>query len=156
MGGYMNNNFYDIPSNWYNEFNKTFNAIDMYGPIMEKQSDNSLANPKLALDRGNLFNNLYVPYKNYKYRELRPNNKQEELLYNLLQYSFAMKEIELFLDTNPFNQNMINLYNNYLSKAKKAQNEYEQNYGPITLDSDYLKGNTWNWLKSKWPWEGTR
>ena len=152
----MNNNFYDIPSNWYNEFNKTFNAIDMYGPIMEKQSDNSLANPKLALDRGNLFNNLYVPYKNYKYRELRPNNKQEELLYNLLKYNFVMKEIELFLDTNPFNQNMINLYNNYLSKAKKAQNEYEQNYGPITLDSDYLKGNTWNWLKSKWPWEGTR
>ena len=70
--------------------------------------------------------------------------------------SLTKKEIELFLDTNQFNQNMINLYNNYLSEAKKAQNEYEQNYGPITLDSDYLKGNTWNWLKSKWPWEGTR
>lgn len=154
----MNNNFYDIPSNWYNEFNNTFNTLDMYsGNISNKPNmDNSLTNPKEALDRGNLFNNLYNPYKNYKYRDLRPTNKKEELLFNLLKYNFAMKEINLYLDVYPNNLSMIDLYNKYLIEAKKARNEYEKNFGPLTLDSDYLKGNRWNWLENTWPWEGTK
>lgn len=153
----MNNNFYDIPSDWYNEFNNTFNTLDMNANIPNKMTnDNSLANPKVALDRGNLFNNLYNPYRNYKYRELKPINRKEELLYNLLKYKFTLKDIELYLDTNPNNKYMINLYNNYLLEEKKACNEYEKNLGPLTLDSDYLKGSSWKWLENNWPWEGTR
>ena len=26
----MNNNFYEIPNDWYNEFNNTFNPMNMY------------------------------------------------------------------------------------------------------------------------------
>ena len=61
MGGIMNNNFYDIPENWYKEFNDTFYSNNM--------TSNQLATINLALDRGNLFNNLYDPYKNYKYNK---------------------------------------------------------------------------------------
>lgn len=151
----MNNNFYEIPSNWYNEFNTTFNPTDIY-----KSNTTStipeLSNPKTALDRGNLFNNLYDPYKNYQYRRLNPSNKKEELLYSALSYLFTLQELDLYLDIYPNNQNMINLYNNYLSEYNKYLLEYEKNYGPISLDSPYLKGNSWLWLKSPWPWEGTR
>lgn len=162
MGGFMNNNFYDIPVDWYKEFNKTFvSSSDMNNNIIDSNMNNnmesaSLANLKDAFERGNLFNDLYDPYKNYRYRELRANNKREELLFDLLKYGFAMKELNLYLDTHPYDSSMISLYNRYLKEEKKLTNEYEKMYGPLTLDSMYLEGNNWKWNNSPWPWEGTK
>ena len=155
----MNNNFYDIPVDWYKEFNNTFNPNDNYLTNISNNNifnGSNLANPKTALDRGNLFNNLYDPYRNYRYRELKAMNKKEELLYNLLKYKFVTNEIALYLDVHPNDVEMIKLYNNYIQEEKKACNEYEKNFGPITLDSNYLNGNSWNWTMNNWPWEGTR
>ena len=144
----MNNNFYDIPENWYKEFNDTFYSNNM--------TSNQLATINLALDRGNLFNNLYDPYKNYQYRILKATNKKEELLYNYLSYEFALQELDLYLDIYPNNQDMIKLYNKYLDESNKAKKLYEESFGPISLNSNYLNNNTWSWLNNSWPWEGTR
>ena len=145
----MKNNFYNIPEDWYKEFNSTFNPYN-------KVDNTNLADPKEAFLRGNLFNNLYDPYKNYKYGMLQPTNKKEEELYNILMYKFVLKELNLYLDTHPNNSNMVNLYNQYLSEEKKLCNEYEKKYGPLTTDSLNLDNNSWNWIKSPWPWEGTK
>ena len=144
----MNNNFYDIPENWYKEFNNTFYSNNM--------TSNQLATINLALDRGNLFNNLYDPYKNYQYRILKATNKKEELLYNYLSYEFALQELDLYLDIYPNNQDMIKLYNKYLDESNKSKKLYEESFGPISLNSNYLNNNTWSWLNNSWPWEGTR
>lgn len=147
MGGIMNNNFYDIPENWYKEFNDTFYSNNM--------TSNQLATINLALDRGNLFNNLYEPYKNYKYNNLTATNKREELLLNVLRYDFVLTELNLYLDIYPKDRNMINLYNQYLEEKKRACFEYTKNFGPLTLD-DQSNNNSWSWLQSPWPWEGTK
>lgn len=154
----MKNNFYNIPEDWYKEFNNTFDVpykmnIDMN---MYTNKNEDLADPKTAFLRGNLFNNLYDPYKNYKYGMLNPSNKKEELLYNLLMHKFVLTELNLYLDTNPNNMKMINLYNQYLSEEKKLCEEYEKNYGPLTTDSRFAGENNWKWVKSPWPWEGTK
>ncbi len=143
----MNNNFYDIPENWYKEFNDTFYSNNM--------ASNQLATINLALDRGNLFNNLYDPYKNYKYNNLTATNKREELLLNVLRYDFVLTELNLYLDIYPKDRNMINLYNQYLEEKKRACFEYTKNFGPLTLD-DPSNNNSWSWLQSPWPWEGTK
>ena len=143
----MNNNFYDIPENWYKEFNDTFYSNNM--------TSNQLATINLALDRGNLFNNLYDPYKNYKYNNLTATNKREELLLNVLRYDFVLTELNLYLDIYPKDRNMINLYNKYLEEKKRACFEYTKNFGPLTLD-DQSNNNSWSWLQSPWPWEGTK
>lgn len=143
----MNNNFYDIPENWYKEFNDTFYSNNM--------TSNQLATINLALDRGNLFNNLYEPYKNYKYNNLTATNKREELLLNVLRYDFVLTELNLYLDIYPKDRNMINLYNQYLEEKKRACFEYTKNFGPLTLD-DQSNNNSWSWLQSPWPWEGTK
>ena len=143
----MNNNFYDIPENWYKEFNDTFYSNNM--------TSNQLATINLALDRGNLFNNLYEPYKNYKYNKLTATNKREELLLNVLRYDFVLTELNLYLDIYPKDRNMINLYNQYLEEKKRACFEYTKNFGPLTLD-DQSNNNSWSWLQSPWPWEGTK
>ena len=148
----MNNSFYDIPADWYNEFNNTFMDQNNNMPNIINKSNN-LIDPKMGFERGNLFNNLYNPYKNYKYRELKPQNNQEELLYEILKYNFAITELDLYLDINPNDSNMINTYNKYLEEKKKLCNMYEQNYGPLTLDGFNLGTNNWNWDRSPWPWE---
>ncbi len=157
----MNNNFYEIPNDWYNEFNNTFNPMNMYNSNnftnnQKNSSSLSLVKPNLALERGNLFNNLYDPYKNYQYRILKATNKKEELLYNYLSYQFALQELNLYLDIYPNNQDIIKLYNKYLDESNKSKKLYEENFGPISLNSNYLNNNTWSWLNNSWPWEGTR
>ena len=166
----MNNNFYEIPNYWYNGFNNNFmnqmnagmpnmdnfNMPDMFNMNNMSNMSNDLADPKVALDRGNLFNSLYDPYKNYKYRPLKVNNKREELLIDILKHNFALTELNLYLDINPRDMNMIGLYNRYLDNKKRLIDEYEKNYGPLTLDGLNMGSNSWNWDNSPWPWEGTK
>lgn len=170
----MKNNFYNIPNDWYKEFNNTFNPTDInqnnikeYNKMnnifntsnmnnMLNNTNMNLADPKEAFLRGNLFNNLYDPYKNYKYGMLNPTNKKEELLFNILMYKFILKELNLYLDNYPTNTQMLNLYNKYLSEEKKLCDQYEKNYGPLTTASDDIGSNSWKWVKSPWPWEGTK
>ena len=147
MGDIMNNNFYTIPENWYKQFDNTFNVSN---------NMNTNLDPKEGFLRGNLFDNLYKPYKNYTYGNLKATNKQEELLYSILMYKFALIELNLYLDVNPQDMMMINLYKKYQNEEKMLCNEYEKNYGPLSLDSEYLGNNNWRWINSPWPWEGTK
>ena len=146
----MNNNFYNIPGDWYKEFDNTFNVSG------KMEYNTNLAEPKDAFLRGNLFNNLYDPYKNYKYGMLKATNQKEELLYNILMYKFVLNELNLYLDNYPNNTEMINLYNKYLSEEKNLSSQYEKNYGPLTVDSQYLGNTSWKWIRSPWPWEGNK
>lgn len=144
----MKNNFYNIPEDWYQEFNNNFNISN------NKDINSNLANPKEAFLRGNLFNNLYDTYKNYKYANIESTNKREELLYNILMYMFVLNELDLYLDNYPNDRKIINLYNYYLKEKLNLVNEYEKTYEVLTLDSKYLEDNNWKWIKSPWPWEG--
>ena len=155
----MNNNFYEIPTDWYNEFNNTLmNQMNNIPPmpIINSNQNNDLTNPNTAFLRGNLFNSLYNPYKNYKYRELKPKNQQEELLYNILKHNFVLTELNLYLDVYPSDRNMINTYNKILNDKKNLCDMYEQNYGPLTLEGLNIGSNDWNWIKGPWPWEGMK
>ena len=115
-------------------------------------NNNQIVDPNQGLKRGNLFANLYDPYKNFKPNELTPNNEQEALLYQILQYKFALTDLNLYLDTNPNDRNILALFNQYLNIEKQMCNKYENMYGPLTIN--YLnQNNTWNWNNSPWPWE---
>lgn len=109
--------------------------------------------PYQAFIRGNSFQNEYVPYKNYKPMELNPKNERDALLYQLLQYKFILTDLNLYLDTHPKEQEMIELYNKYLKIEKQICDKYESMYGPLTVDTENMKSNMWVWNKSPWPWE---
>jgi len=160
----MKNNFYNIPENWYKEFNNTFNiSNDMNSNLFNNMNSNmfnnmntNLADPREGYLRGNLFNNLYDPYKNYRYGNLKATTQREELLFNILMYKFTLTELNLYLDTNPNDTQTLNLYNKYLSEEKKLCDQYERSYGPLTVDSENIGNTSWKWIKSPWPWEGTK
>ena len=147
----MNNNFYEIPVDWYNELNNNFmNNMNVSNDMMK--IDNNVSDAKNGFLKGNMFNNLYDQYKNYKYGDLKPSNKREELLYNILKNKFSMIDLGLYLDIYPDDKNIINRYNKYLVDEKKLCDEYEKKYGPLTLGEN-TDMNDWKWIDSPWPWE---
>lgn len=146
----------NVPNNMnYNNFpQNNMNYMLNNQSNLNKMKKDQPIDPSQGWMRGNLFANLYDPYKNFKPRELDPKTERETLLYQVMQYKFTLIELNLYLDTHPNDIEALNLYNKYLTIEKQMSDKYESMYGPLTLDSDYLGKNTWNWKNSPWPWEG--
>ena len=103
--------------------------------------------------RGNMFKNLYRPYKENEPYDIKPMNEQAELLTYIDALCFAMIDIGLYLDVNPNDMEMIKLYNKYRDEKKNYVEEYESKYGPLTLDSKALERYPWGWNNLPWPWD---
>ena len=119
---------------------------------MDIKQNKALAEPYEAFIRGNLYNNLYQQYKNYRPAKLIPNNEQAELLLNVDQLTFATHELNLYLDIYPDNQMMIKLFNHYTKMANEAIERYEKKYGPLTVNAQ-SNLDAFSWQAYSWPWE---
>lgn len=124
--------------------------------FMMPSTSGELLEPKDGLEKGNLFKNEYIPFKNYKPMKLEPKTERQKKLNEILSYGFAMKDLNLYLDMNPSNTTYINLYNEYRKIKNNLTNQYEKMYGPLNLNSSALEQNNWVWNNSPWPWEGDR
>ena len=114
---------------------------------------NDLYNPYNGFIRGNLFKSLYDPYKVEEPYEVKPMNEQAKHLTNIDALGFAMIDLNLYLDVNPNNQEMINLFNQYRKQKENLMKEYESKYGPITINSNSLNSYPWSWIDMPWPWD---
>jgi len=141
-----NVNLYNKQVTSFNDQYKDYNKMNM-------TNQNSLYDPYNGLIRGNLFRNLYDPYKSGEPYEIKPMNAQAQQLTNIDALSFAMVDLGLFLDVNPNNQDGIKLFNQYREEKEKLTKDYESKYGPITLDSDSLNSYPWSWNDMPWPWD---
>lgn len=115
-------------------------------------SENSnLFEPYQGFIRGNMYKNLYSPFgKTY---ELKPMNEQAEILTYIDALDFACIDLGLYLDIYPDNVQMIQLYNQLNDEKKQFKKQYEDKYGPLTLDSKALNTMPWSWDNNPWPWE---
>lgn len=99
---------------------------------------------------GNMFKDEYVPYKNYKVYRLNPRNEEESLRLKIMEHTFKINDLNLYLDLHP---NDVDIYN-YFSKEEKELNnninEYETKYGSICLNNI---SKNYNWINNPWPWE---
>ena len=112
--------------------------------------------PYSAFIKGNLFNNLYIPYKDYKVAQINPKNEEEYLMLMIQIYDFCAHELTLYLDVNTNDQEAIRLRTEYINLAKQALNEYESQYKALNLTSSNLATIPWAWDTKKWPWEGNK
>lgn len=102
--------------------------------------------------RGNMFPDLYDAYKLSKPFDIQPMNEQAELLTYLDALSFAMIDLNLYLDNFPENRQVLDLFNQYKIEESKVMNEYESKYGPLFASSN-SSNTSWLWNKNPWPWE---
>lgn len=154
------NNFYNYP--YYvdptkNMTNKNADDTFLYNPQKPNKPMNptgsGLYNPYQGLIRGNLFSGLYDPYLSTEPYDIKPINKQAEMLTNLDSLSFAMIDLNLYLDIYPEDRQMIELYNQYRKHKIELQKKYEKEYGPLCKDSDSLEMVPWAWDNRPWPWQ---
>lgn len=128
--------------------------------MMNNQSSNmatvsslNLYEPLEGYMRGNLFKNLYDPYKNYRPQRMNIKSEKEEMLTSIGEYSFAMHELNLYLDVNPNDQRALNLFNKYREQTNELILKYERKYGPLTINSQENMKVPFSWEASSWPWE---
>ncbi|MCC8023143.1 MAG: spore coat protein CotJB [Clostridiales bacterium] len=76
---------------------------------------------------------------------------RESLLRRLSAVQFAMWESHVYLDTHPCDPQATKMYEGYKEKYEVLAKEYENLYGPLTLNGK----NSDDWLQDPWPWDYT-
>ena len=66
--------------------------------------------------------------------------------------SFALKELQLFLDTHPCDTEALAMFHQYKQALSRATAEYEAQYGPLTAAGAAAKPS-WDWIGNPWPWD---
>lgn len=79
-------------------------------------------------------------------------NSEKVLMTRIKQYDFALKELNLYLDTHPNCRRALALFSKYKKLRDDAVREYTANYGPITPDQNN-DDQHWSWIDDPWPWE---
>lgn len=134
--------YYNYENNNYNQplYKENYNKKNIYDPYN-------------GFIRGNLFPDLYNTYKISNPYNIEPMNEQAKLLTDIDSLCFALTDLNLYLDINRNDKDIINLYNQYRQKKNNLLEQYQNKYGPITLDSESLNKVPWEWDNLPWPWE---
>ena len=149
LNGFTDMNYMTNPNNMIGDLNYQ----SLMPNIQNKNSEiGSILDSYEGFKRGNMFGNLYDPYRNYKPEDLKASSEREDMLMQLQELKFAMIELGLYLDLNDNDRNALNLFNEYQRKEKELCKMFEKKYGPLTFDSMEYK-NSWTWDNGPWPWE---
>lgn len=111
---------------------------------------NQLFSLEETINYGTLFKDLYYPYK--KAPKLIAETSEEEKLKVIQEYAIALMDLNLYLDVNPNDNSMLQLFNRYQTQYDEHVKEFEAKYYPISTSTS-AKNNYWKWLEGKWPWE---
>ena len=120
-------------------------------PDVNFSRDVNILNPMEGFLRGNMFQDEYEPYKNLTYFKLNPKDEKEKLLYQVMALSFAINDLNLYLDLHPDNKEVLDLFKKFVREEKELSSEYVKKYGPLEVTE--IMGNKFNWIDSPWPWE---
>lgn len=79
-------------------------------------------------------------------------NEKTMLMKRIRQYDFALKELNLYLDTHPACRRGLELFRRYKGMREEAVNEYVRRFGPIEPEQSIAE-QSWDWVNDPWPWE---
>ncbi len=132
----------------------SFNQNNNDNLFMKKTSP-ELVSPEEGLLRGNMFKNEYKPYKNMTYKKIVPTTKREEMLLDIMMLSFAINDLNLYLDLNPNDEEMLKNFKDLVEISCQKEMEFVKMYGPLELiDSDSIKD--FKWINDPWPWQNEK
>ena len=78
--------------------------------------------------------------------------QREILLKKIGTYKFALKDLQLYLDTHPYDAEPLKKFDVYSFRYKEFLKQYEKEYGPLSASGDF-GSNGFDWVKNPWPWE---
>ncbi len=77
--------------------------------------------------------------------------ERDRLLRTLSSYDFAVSDLHIYLDTHPDDKKAEDALKIYEKKSIEIRQEYEEKFGPITVNN--IGGNRWSWISDPWPWD---
>ncbi len=116
--------------------------------------DRNLFSAKDGFLRGNMFKDEYKPYKNLTYINIVPKNNREAKLFNVMSYSFAINDLNLWLDLHPNDMTKFTLLKKMIMEEKRAKEEFVKEFGP--LDICDTTGSNFDWINNPWSWDELR
>ena len=77
---------------------------------------------------------------------------RECMLKELQALDFKLYDLQLYLDTHPFDEEALCLYQDTADEAADKRAEYENKYGPLTAVNAATECE-WLWISNPWPWD---
>ena len=142
--------FYLVNDNYKNDYDFAVDLLNGKMPIYEKGEETKYYRPEEALERGNLFPSLYDQYRDYKPYEIGVKTPREKSLLEIQKLDFAINDLNLYLDLNPFDKEAYSLFKKYVEECVRKKKEYSSIYGPLTIDNIT---DEYEWASGIWPWE---
>jgi len=107
--------------------------------------------PEEGFLRGNMMRDEFDSYKKYTYFKLKPETEKEQMLFQLMAYSFAINDLNLFLDMHPEDRSAYDLFKQYVNDKNELESMYVKRFGPMTVTE--TNGANYNWISNPWPWD---
>lgn len=79
--------------------------------------------------------------------------EQQACLQELMALDFKLYDLHLYLNTHPFDGEVLEIYQDLTKEAQAARAKYENTYGPLKCNNAATDCE-WTWIKNPWPWEG--
>ena len=126
-------------NNYYNNFDYPYTSNNIFGAYE-------------GYLKGNMFKDLYEQYKNYKPATITLTSEKEQDLFNLNQIGFSLHDLNLYLDVNPNDMQILNLFTQYKDLYNELFTQYENKYGPISVNN-VNNQIPFEWENTIFPWE---
>ena len=100
---------------------------------VDKNVDNySSKNGKIDLENGfymgNIFVDTYKPYKNFKPMKVNAYSDEQKMLLRIQELDFILNDLNLYLDINPNDSNVYNLFKKNAMELDSLKKRYEERY----------------------------
>ena len=158
--GEETNNYLKVEDKDYNEVNnhevyhfknnKIYDINNININNYRENVSNELSLPKDGLNKGGMFKNIYDPYKSHIYKVV-VKGERDEMLLKIQELTFAIKDLNLYLDVYPSDMEMFEKYRSYSKELEAIKETYEKKYGPLCSFS--VMGDKYNWYMNPWPWD---
>lgn len=79
---------------------------------------------------------------------------QKQLFQWITMLGFCADDMMLYLDTHPKDKEGLAYYKECMELYQNAKKNYEENYGPLTVEAAKAVDGVWSWSTQPLPWEG--
>lgn len=66
---------------------------------------------------------------------------------------FALKELNLYLDTHPHDAHALQQYHEMSEVRRHLKHQFEAHFGPLLPSSRATTDGAWHWAETPWPWQ---
>ena len=85
---------------------------------------------------------------------MQPRSEREMMLHKINVISFICVEMQLYLDTHPYECDAIEYFNRNMTMLNELKHDYSQKNTPLNLSNANHSDQKWEWVLDPMPWEG--